>query len=1061
MNLLKSVATLVVFLFLSVSYVDAQSTVNLTQFPVDRQLYPRDVSTNSAIIDIAGTINESSQYQSVKAYVYKNGQTNEDIFASLTYSSGTANFNLQLSITAELSNHTITLVGIKADGTEITIASSDEVVAGDVYIVNGQSNAIAGAGAHPDDYDPFSRSYTDEANWNLINRSFPGQWAARMAKEIITTLNIPVAIFNEAVGGAQINTFLKNYGDPGSNNYQKLLGRLDRAGVKDDVRAIFWYQGETDGWYTGFDNYVNSFNSLYDDWMIDYNQPKVYMYQVRFGMCGHPNPEIMEAHRRLARDNGNIEIIATTRAQTDNDINCHFVYIDGHQVLGYRLYRIVAHQLYGQSGVNAFAPDVDHIRFSTPSQLTITMKNVTGGLTVEGSPWNDFRLEGSLVSITDGWTNGNEIVLQLSGEPTGLTGVTYLGHKQNNPDWIINNNEDGILTFYNVPICTNCGGKPGADLELSAFASKTQNINEGDILDLTLELRNQGPDDVASVEVALQLPANLSVNSPGGSYDQSSGKWTISNLANGATAQLSLNVTVNSATSGFEVFAQVVNASLPDPDATVDNNTSGTPIEDDEVKIDFSITPPVGSGIDLETKISVNRTDLKIYSNYIYQIEISNTSSRDATGVVVDASLPDDMAFVQHDEDTGQYSDWTGTWNVGTIPANGKANLEVELFTLSEDNAITYFVQVMEANESDNDSSPDNAPEKIVAEDDEASVTIGSGAPNPVDTESPVVTLNTSASIVSGIFTVDVQLNEDVNGFTIDDVVVSNGSKSNFSGSGQNYQVDITPTAAGQVNVNIPAGSFSDAANNMNLASNQLSVNYSPVVVGDNVDLQLTLSVDKTNFRIYEEIQYTLRVFNNGTITARDILIDFPFPDDFVYTDKTTTSGFYDDWIQEWTIDQLDGNSEAVLELTLFSLQADGPRKAFVEVVRASPQDVDSTPGNDTDQIADEDDEASITILPYSNRTTAFNPHNTFSGVSINAFPVPVQGELNLAFGQEVNSQATLQIFDASGKAVFSSSYLLEEGQQLLQLPVHDLANGVYWVRLFDDTGLRTCSFVK
>ncbi len=90
-------------------------------------------------------------------------------------------------------------------------------------------------------------------------------------------------------------------------------------------------------------------------------------------------------------------------------------------------------------------------------------------------------------------------------------------------------------------------------------------------------------------------------------------------------------------------------------------------------------------------------------------------------------------------------------------------------------------------------------------------VTITSIAPNPTKNAPIPVTVNFS---------------ESVTGFEVDDIVVTNGIKNGFGGSGTTYTVDITPAGAGAVTVNIAAGVAQDAAGNENTAAAAFSIDY-------------------------------------------------------------------------------------------------------------------------------------------------------------------------------------------------------------------------------------------
>lgn len=84
--------------------------------------------------------------------------------------------------------------------------------------------------------------------------------------------------------------------------------------------------------------------------------------------------------------------------------------------------------------------------------------------------------------------------------------------------------------------------------------------------------------------------------------------------------------------------------------------------------------------------------------------------------------------------------------------------------------------------------------------------------------------LSTPATTVSGPFTVTAIFNTAATGFVVGDIVVTNGTKSAFTGSGRSYGFLVTPTSLGPVTISVPAGAATDAAGLGSLASNVLTV---------------------------------------------------------------------------------------------------------------------------------------------------------------------------------------------------------------------------------------------
>ena len=70
----------------------------------------------------------------------------------------------------------------------------------------------------------------------------------------------------------------------------------------------------------------------------------------------------------------------------------------------------------------------------------------------------------------------------------------------------------------------------------------------------------------------------------------------------------------------------------------------------------------------------------------------------------------------------------------------------------------------------------------------------------------PIVLLSTSSLNVSNAFSVNISFDQPVSGLTLEEVVVTNGVKSNSSGSGDNYDFLVTPINTGDIIIVVPAG---------------------------------------------------------------------------------------------------------------------------------------------------------------------------------------------------------------------------------------------------------------
>ncbi len=95
-----------------------------------------------------------------------------------------------------------------------------------------------------------------------------------------------------------------------------------------------------------------------------------------------------------------------------------------------------------------------------------------------------------------------------------------------------------------------------------------------------------------------------------------------------------------------------------------------------------------------------------------------------------------------------------------------------------------------------------------------------------IDKTAPTATLSTSVSGPTNAATLPISLNfsEAVDGLSLEDLVIGNGTASNLSGSGTSYTFDVTPTSDGEVTIGLNASTVIDLAGNANGMTASLSI---------------------------------------------------------------------------------------------------------------------------------------------------------------------------------------------------------------------------------------------
>lgn len=435
---------------LLMAYSSTAQFVLLSKAPKDAQLFQRSLETNQGKATLSGKVPATSGYELLELRLYQEGILLDALPRPLDFSTAdTLDFTLEVPIPAICKNHRLELWGRqKNTGGYIQERVFHDLVAGDFFIINGQSNAIASASPFPEDLDPFTRSWYQPFGWGPLNLSFPGQWGGRLARQLRDSLDIPIAIFNGATGGVNILSYLRNDQNPDEGNYGALRQRLEAAGYDRKIRAVLWYQGEADAWGQPISYYNGNLKALQKAWIEDYQIEHLFLFQMRYRSCSSPLPIVLEAQRQFALEDTLASVMSTTNAAHDS---CHYEYYEGYQSLGARMANLVLHTLYGKNITDALAPNPKKAWLYHKKRIAIAVEN-TDTLFQIGMPWVDFRLEGSTTTITGGQVSADTIFLDLSDSLAFLPRVSYLSHPGKAPDWIVNRRGVGLLAFYDFPV---------------------------------------------------------------------------------------------------------------------------------------------------------------------------------------------------------------------------------------------------------------------------------------------------------------------------------------------------------------------------------------------------------------------------------------------------------------------------------------------------------------------------------------------------------------------------------------------------------------------------------
>lgn len=497
----KTKIKLVLFIsLLSFNYLYPQ--VELTDYPLDNQLIGRDDITNSGTFKIAGEVYDS-EFSSISIIVNREDELYDYQTQDLNFDNSLGLFNFEITIIAELMNYSVNVYSHFGNDSTLELNTTN-IVCGDVFVIQGQSNAQAKmeSGSSHDFLDNFIRVYsssTDSTELLIENHQWyygqgdggietngnTGQWGLRFAKHFVDSMLIPIAIFNQSKNGTGISKFLAptTYQSNLESIYSKLYYRLSKNNLQDFVKAIFWSQGEYDsnvnspitienGIAIDTEAYKNAFFQLQESWENDFmNLKHIYIFQTKNG-CNKPIEKLMEikeAQRQLALESESISIIPTASLQHHTDY-CHFTFSNGYEEFGNRLFSLVKRDIYGYSSNFEIDAPFDYQLYRTASNTVVISTNSDELICNDFA--NDFEYDGINIDSTKISVYKNYIIIKDLEFLNDSSSLSYKGNYLNDGYYIQNSNQIEMVCFKDIIIQGNTGWK----CDSKACVISTENI---------------------------------------------------------------------------------------------------------------------------------------------------------------------------------------------------------------------------------------------------------------------------------------------------------------------------------------------------------------------------------------------------------------------------------------------------------------------------------------------------------------------------------------------------------------------------------------------------------
>ena len=349
-----------------------------------------------------------------------------------------------------------------------------DIVCGDAYIIEGQSNALATDTREqsPPETSEWIRSYgrpSQNPKDNVGNqwclpvwkaqkgeKAELGWWGMELAKRLLESEKVPIFIINAAVGGTRIDQHQRS--TDLATIYGRLLWRVQQAKLTHGIRGILWHQGEndqgTDGPTGGFgwEAYQSLFIEMAGAWKTDFpNVQQLYVFQIWPNSCSMARDgsgdRLREKQRTLPQLFSRMSIMSTLGVRPPG--GCHFPLL-GWAEFARLIQPVIQRDFYGKVPTASITPpNLRRASFAGTDTVALEFDQPVA--------WDDklagqFYLDGEKGKVASGSVAGNVLTLKLK-EASAAKTITYLKESAWNQDTLLNGaNGIAALTFCEVPV---------------------------------------------------------------------------------------------------------------------------------------------------------------------------------------------------------------------------------------------------------------------------------------------------------------------------------------------------------------------------------------------------------------------------------------------------------------------------------------------------------------------------------------------------------------------------------------------------------------------------------
>ena len=529
-------------------------------------------------------------------------------------------------------------------------------------------------------------------------------------------------------------------------------------------------------------------------------------------------------------------------------------------------YTITAHNNGNSTGTGILINDI------APSGLTNVVITPSSGTTYANGVWTIPSLVNSGSATL---TISGTVVSSMAGTNTANTATRTAEDQYNGMS------PTSTISFYTKKASltiTNTGTTP---------------VNVGGTGTFTITATNNGPDPATNIQINDPLPTRYTAGTPtAGTYNQTTGIWTITSLANGSQATLTFTApitatmagttTTNHATATWTEYPTTVTI----PDSTIHVNKAGLTITN-------TGTTPVNVG-----------------GTGTFTITATNNGPDPATNIQINDPLP--TGYTAGTPTAGTYNQTTGIWTITSLANGSQATLTFTApitatmaGTTTTNHATATWTEypttvtipdsTIHVNKAGLTITNTGTTPVNVGGTGTFTITATNNGPDPatnIQINDPLPTGYTAGTPTAGTY------NQTTGIWTI--TSLANGSQATLT-----FTAPITATMAGTTTTNHATATWTEYPTTVTIPDSTIHVNKAGLTITNTGTTPVNVGGTGT---------FTITATNNGPDPATNIQINDPLPTG--YTAGTPTAGTYNQTTGIWTITSLANGSQATLTFT-------------------------------------------------------------------------------------------------------------------------------------------------